>query len=105
METTNTIPFTRPSAIASAASILLLYLCISLFRTYWKLRDVPGPLWAKFTDLQRMFWVRTMRAQEIHQEAHQKYGDCVRFGPNMVSIDDPAAIPILYPMRPGFPKV
>lgn len=56
---------------------------------------------AKFTDLQRMFWVKTMRAQEIQQEAHQKYGDCVRFGPNMVSIDDPAAIPILYPKRVG----
>src|SRR3954467_7649101 len=101
METPKDVPFDRKNAAISAGGVLLIYLCVYLFRTYWKLRDIPGPLWAKFTDLQRMFWVKTMRAQEIHQEAHQKYGDCVRFGPNMVSIDDPAAIPILYPMRPG----
>ncbi|KFY18824.1 hypothetical protein V491_04690 [Pseudogymnoascus sp. VKM F-3775] len=93
-----------PSALVALAISLSLYTCYSVFVSYWRLRDVPGPFWAKFTDFQRMFWVKTMRAQEIHREAHEKYGDCVRFGPNTVSLCDPAMIPTLYPMRSGFLK-
>ena len=66
---------------------------------------MPGPFWAKFTDLQRVLIVKTGRSHEIHQKAHEIYGDLVRLGPNMVSVSDPNAIPVLYPMRPGFPKV
>lgn len=94
-----------PSVSVALAVSLSLYVCYDIFSTYWRLRDIPGPFLAKFTDFQRMFWVKTMRAQEIHLEAHEKYGDCVRFGPNTVSLSDPAMIPILYPMRRGFPKV
>jgi hypothetical protein len=94
-----------PSVPVTLALSLSLYVCYNVFSTYWRLRDIPGPFLAKFTDFQRMFWVKTMRAQEIHREAHEKYGDCVRFGPNTVSLSDPAVIPILYPMRRGFPKV
>nr|AFD18257.1 R2 [Sarocladium strictum] len=75
-----------------------------LIRIYWRLRYIPGPFWAKFTDVQRVFWVQTQRAHEIHRDAHGKYGDIVRFGPNMVSVADPAWIKTIYPMRPGFPK-
>jgi hypothetical protein len=49
--------------------------------------------------------VKTKRAHEIHQEMHDKYGEVVQFGPNMVSVSNPAWIPTLYPIRPGFPKV
>lgn len=96
----------RLSAIPlGVTGLLLTYISYYIFRSYWRLHDVPGPFWAKFTDIPRMLWVKKMRAQEIHWEAHEKYGDCVRFGPNMISLSDPAAIPLLYPMRPGFPKV
>lgn len=78
---------------------------LQLLRVYRRLRHIPGPFWAKFTDLQRVFWVQTQRAHEIHQAAHEKYGDVVIFGPNMVSLADPDWIKTLYPMRPGFPKV
>jgi hypothetical protein len=101
----NYLAWVLPSITVSAAGALVGYICYTIFQTYWRLRDFPGPFWAKFTDFQRMFWVKTMRAQEIHQEVHDKYGDCVRFGPNTVSLADPAAIATLYPMRPGFPKV
>ncbi|OCL02955.1 putative cytochrome P450 oxidoreductase [Glonium stellatum] len=92
------------ASVSVIAGLLALYLFYHIFQTYRGLRDIPGPFWAKFTNLQRIYWVRTMRAHEIHQKAHEKYGDCVRFGPHMVSISDPAVIPILYPMRTGFPK-
>ena len=84
---------------------VVVYLFYHAFRSYWKLKDVPGPFWAKFTNLQRVKWVKTKRSHDIFQTVHKTYGTSVRVGPNMVSIADPAAIPIVYPMRPGFPKV
>ncbi|KAL8990214.1 MAG: hypothetical protein Q9177_001072 [Variospora cf. flavescens] len=84
--------------------LLLAPLCYHLLHTYTRLKHVPGPFWARLTNLSRVSWVRTRRAHEIHTDLHSHYGDCVRFGPNMVSIADPAAIPTIYPMRPGFPK-
>lgn len=94
-----------PAITFGVVGALLAYVVYSRFTSYWRLRDVPGPFWAKFTDIQRFFWVKTMKAQYIHWDVHQKYGDVVRFGPNTVSLADPAAIPALYPMRAGFPKV
>ena len=90
-------------------ALLLLFLvsCVlyTILRSYRKLRHIPGPFWARLTNLQRVSWVRSRRAHEIHMNLHVKYGDCVRFGPNMVSVSDPAAIATVYPMRSGFPKV
>ena len=90
---------------AAVVGLLLLYSLSHVIRIYRKLKDVPGPYWARFTDLQRVSWVKSRQAHEIHMAMHDRYGDCVRFGPNMVSISDPAAISTVYPMRPGFPKV
>ncbi|EED22579.1 cytochrome P450 oxidoreductase, putative [Talaromyces stipitatus ATCC 10500] len=87
-------------AVGSILGLSLLH----LLRTYWRLRYIPGPFLARFTNLQRVYWVKTTRAHEIHQQMHEKYGNVVRFGPNMVSLGDPALIPSLYPIRPGFPK-
>jgi hypothetical protein len=95
----------RPSTLLGAVVLLLGYLCYYIYRTYSRLKDVPGPFWAKYTNLQRVLWVKTGRSQDIYQYLHQVYHDFVRIGPNMVSISDPAAIPDVYPMRPGFPKV
>ena len=78
---------------------------VQLVRTWWRLRHIPGPFLASLTNIQRVWWVKTKRAHLIHQQMHEKYGDVVRFGPNMVSISDPSVIPTVYPMRPGFPKV
>lgn len=87
------------------AIVSLLCLLSNVLTTYWRLRDVPGPLWARVTNLQRVFWVKTGRAHVIHREMHDKYGSFVRFGPNTVSVSDPDAITTLYPMRMGFVKV
>ncbi|KAI0016492.1 putative benzoate 4-monooxygenase cytochrome P450 [Xylariomycetidae sp. FL0641] len=79
-------------------------LSFRLYRTWRRLRAIPGPNVAKFTDLQRMSWVNSRHAHLIHLELHRKYGDVVRMGPNMVSVGDPTAIPVIYPMRSGIPK-
>ena len=89
---------------------VVLFLCLGLgiilplWRTWWRLRHIPGPFPASITNLQRMRWVETKRAHLILQQMHDKYGELVRIGPNMVSFCNPEAIPTIYPMRSGFPK-
>ncbi|KAL4976234.1 cytochrome P450 [Aspergillus desertorum] len=85
-------------------SIALVYTAIHVLRVYWRLRHIPGPFWGRITNLPRVWWVNTSRAHEIHQRLHEEYGDVVRFGPNMVSLRDPAWIPTVYPSRMGVKK-
>lgn len=91
--------------IRITAVAVVLYLVRYVCGLYLHLQNVPGPLFAKFTNLQRVWWVKSGRAHEYHRQMHAVYGPVVRFGPNMVSISDPRAIPVIYPSRPGFPKV
>lgn len=76
-----------------------------LGRRYFRLRSIPGPLAARFTNLPRVRWVGSRKSHEIHRSLHEQYGSVVRFGPNMVSVADPAAISAIYPARSGFLKV
>ena len=87
------------------AAITFGFLLLQFVVSYLRLRQVPGPFLAAWSNLPRVSWALSKRAHEIHIELHEKYGDLVRFGPNMVSISDPREIPTLYPMRPGFVKV
>ncbi|KAK5628281.1 hypothetical protein RRF57_003996 [Xylaria bambusicola] len=91
-------------SVQTIGTIFLILLLIHLFRTWWPLRRIPGPFWAKFTNLQRVAWVKSGHAHLIFQKMHNKYGAVVRMGPNMVSVSDPKAIPTIYPMRAGVPK-
>jgi hypothetical protein len=86
-------------------ALAALFLLIHITRVYWRLRHIPGPWWTRFTNLQRVLWVRTGKAHEIHLDIHKKYGDVAVLGPNMVSLADPAWINVVYPARMGVPKV
>lgn len=110
-----TQPMNSPANMNSLPKITLnvvLFLCVGLglitlhlCRTWWRIRHIPGPFPASITNFQRMGWIGTKRAHLILQEMHEKYGEVVRIGPNMVSFSNPEVIPTVYPMRPGFPKV
>lgn len=84
---------------------ILVLVVFQSFRTWWRLRHIPGPFLASLTDLYRMSWVWTKRAHLKLQKCHEKYGKVVRIGPNTVAFSDPVAIPTVYPMRAGIPKV
>ncbi|KAH0593197.1 hypothetical protein MHUMG1_08919 [Metarhizium humberi] len=93
-----------PTILCIIAVLVVIYLIWRLCGIYWRLQHVPGPFFAKFTNLQRVWWVKTGRAHEYHRQMHANYGSIVRFGPNMVSISDPGVIQAIYPSRAGFPK-
>jgi hypothetical protein len=86
-------------------AIATLLVLIHITRVYWRLRHIPGPWWTRFTNLQRVLWVRTGKAHKIHLDIHKKYGDVAVLGPNMVSLADPSWINVVYPARMGVPKV
>ena len=93
------------AVLVVALGVVPLLIVLQLFRTYWRLRHIPGPFSATFSNLQRVLWVKTRQAHLIHQNVHEQYGPVVRTGPNMVMFDDPDAIPIVHTMRRGLPKV
>ncbi|ESZ95638.1 hypothetical protein SBOR_3986 [Sclerotinia borealis F-4128] len=68
------------------------------------LKKVPGPFLAKFTNLWRLVDVYGGRSELTHQLLQQKYGQAVRIGPNIVSLNDPKLIPIIYSLKGEFLK-
>lgn len=80
---------------------LLAVACYNLF--LHPLRSFPGPPLAKVSKLWSRIGNRSGRkAERIHQ-AHLQYGPVVRFGPNELSIADPAAVRAIY-MSDAFVK-
>lgn len=65
----------------------------------------PGPFLAGFTDLWRFVDVYGRRSEKTFIELHEKYGDVVRIGPNVLSFADPKALKTIYGLNKGFKKV
>ncbi|KAG9239278.1 putative benzoate 4-monooxygenase cytochrome P450 [Amylocarpus encephaloides] len=92
---------TAKNLLLGLGVVISTLVAVHVFRTWWRLRHIPGPFLASITNLPRVFWVKTKHAQLIHQDVHRKYGEIVRTGPNMVMFENPKAIPIVHVMRRG----
>jgi hypothetical protein len=84
-----------------------LYWIVSTLRLAYRtdLSPLPGPRWARFTGLYRVYRLWPGKAPSVYLELHQKYGPIVRTGPNTVSIADPSTIPTIYGIGSNFLKV
>ena len=69
------------------------------------LRGIPGPFFARYTNLWRFFDHLEGRADLTQRILHEKYGPVVRLGPNMISLSDPEMIRVVYDARGNFKKV
>ncbi|OCK99432.1 pisatin demethylase [Cenococcum geophilum 1.58] len=60
------------------------------------LSHIPGPFLASISNLWKIkaAWQEDMPQQNI--ALHKKYGPLVRIGPNMISVDDPSAMSVIY---------
>lgn len=69
------------------------------------LRHISGPFIASFSNWWKIkaAWQEQMPQQNI--ALHKKYGPLVRIGPNMISVDDPAAMNIIYGFKSIYHKV
>lgn len=94
------------SPLLSPYALLLLPL-IFYFLPYLRnrsIRDVPGPLLARFSNLWLLYQARRGRRYLAVDAAHKKYGTFVRIQPDHVSVADPEAIPVIYSHTGGWTK-
>ncbi|KAJ4364169.1 hypothetical protein N0V83_009625 [Neocucurbitaria cava] len=68
------------------------------------LRKIPGPFFAKFSNIWRFLDHYSQTHIETQKKLHEKYGDIVRLGPTTVSIADPSLIKTIYNTRGTFVK-
>lgn len=102
---TDTLSALLSSTPVSIIPTLIAVLIIGqLFNTFSKLRGIPGPFWAKLTNLWRMRVVHKRDSHDTYLKLHEKYGDLVRIGPNCISINSPEAIPSIYGINIKAPK-
>ncbi|KAF2771365.1 putative P450 monooxygenase [Teratosphaeria nubilosa] len=88
----------------SILSAVLLFAVYQITWTYAKLRDVPGPIAAKFTNLWRLLVVWSRDSHDTYLCLHKQFGDVVRTGPNVVSICKPDMIQQIYGVQKGYVK-
>src|SRR5271154_4420454 len=105
----STILSTLAPTLSSPTILVFLVLASALIysnvRSYLRLRHIPGPWLAGWTNLPRLLWVMGGKAHDVHIALHRKYGSVVRFGPNMISVQDPAEIGNIYGISRKFQKV
>jgi hypothetical protein len=86
------------AVVAVLAYYIIYYLATPL-------KDIPGPFLAKFTNLWRVYDYYHFISPETQKKLHAKHGLAVRLGPNLVALNDPALIPVIYNTRGTFCKV
>jgi hypothetical protein len=84
-------------------SLFILYFIFDFVRD--PLRDVPGPLLARFTRLWYFIEIYNGSFEITNVELHKKYGSIVRIAPHEYSIDDAEAAKTIYGHGNAFVKV
>lgn len=76
---------------------LPLILSLSIYRLFFHpLYNFPGPFRARLSMYWKMHALTKQAAYQVTQELHQEYGDLVRTGPRMLSINRASALPVIY---------
>ena len=86
------------------ALIVTVGLRILSFRYIYGLRRFKGPLLASFTDAWRLFY-HYRNTGIPFKDLHDRYGDVVRIGPNVLSFRDPQAIRDIFGVGKNWDKV
>ncbi|KAL4897271.1 cytochrome P450 [Aspergillus ambiguus] len=87
-------------------ALTVLGLVYHLTRNYFTpgASSVPGPFLAKLSNLWRFVDVARARPEVTQYKLHQRYGDYVRLGPNVVSVRNPDAVKTIYGINKGYRK-
>lgn len=95
------------NAVVGVSFLLLSFVVVIYTRIIFRagLRNLPGPITARFTSLYRLSLVYKGKAPFTYRKLHEKYGPIVRTGPNHVSVSDVEMIPVIYGTGNNFKKV
>ncbi|KAG9776743.1 benzoate 4-monooxygenase cytochrome-like protein P450, partial [Aureobasidium melanogenum] len=88
---------------------LQLIAAFIVFRLLWNkfqphLVRIPGPPLAAYTKFWRLYDVWKGKSHITAINVHRKYGPLVRIAPNVVSVADPAMIPVFYNIKENYTK-
>lgn len=89
-------------AFSALAILLFFYIFSSLVTS--GLQDIPGPVFAKFSNLWRLVETWKGHYERVVQDLHRRHGNVVRVGPNVVSLADPDVIESIYGVKADLPK-
>lgn len=95
------LPAAKVTGLIIAATLAYYIICY----LFSPLKDIPGPFLAKLTNLWRVYDYYHLISPDTQKKLHAKYGTAVRLGPNLVSLNDPSLIPLIYNTRGTFRKV
>ncbi|KAK1466630.1 pisatin demethylase [Colletotrichum cuscutae] len=96
------------ASVSAHLPILIVgILAIHLVRNFVRrgVSKIPGPFLAKISNIWRFVDVARGRAHETHIKLHARYGQYVRLGPNLVSVQNLEAMKIIYGANKGYRKV
>lgn len=79
-------------------SLLALYLLTrAVYNRYFHpLSHFPGPFWASITSLWYFQTIRLSKPGNVQSALHEKYGDFVRVGPNLLAVCHPDALATVF---------
>lgn len=84
---------------------IIFVLALLVAQYYNGLSHIPGPRSAKFSNFWKIHAAWKGEMPKCNIALHRKYGPLVRMGPNMISVDDPAALSVIYSFKPIWKKV
>jgi GT2 family glycosyltransferase len=104
------LPFDNMSLaglIAKAIGLGAIFVVTRYVLSYLQspLRNIPGPFFAKFSNVWRFINHYEQTHIETQRKLHEQHGGFVRLGPNTVSIADISLIKTIYNTRGTFLKV
>ncbi len=96
------------TALLSRAHLVLIigWITYMIYTRYFTgLSHIPGPYIASVSNFWKIkaAWKEAM--PQLNIALHRKHGPLVRIGPNTVSVDDPAALSVIYGFKPTYRKV
>ncbi|KAL9007704.1 MAG: hypothetical protein Q9173_007084 [Seirophora scorigena] len=98
--------------LASILSELVVALVFSVCAVYIArqtilspLKHVPGPYFAKLTNVYQLAVYYRRRQYPVTRRLHHRYGPAVRVGPNHVSLSDPNLLKKIYDIKGKYVKV
>lgn len=90
--------------IALLPIVFLLYHIIRISKSLIASRSIPGPFWARISDLWYFQHLRGGRFEHENIRLHQEHGPIVQIGPNHFSISDAASVKMIYGPGSKFAK-
>lgn len=94
------------SLVLVPAGFIFSLLAFRLMANYFTpgLRTIPGPFWARLSDLWRFIDACKGKHEQTIARLHDQYGPVVRIGPKCISVADPAAIDLILGFKANLDK-